>query len=371
MFQFDIQKWIPKFVWNDRNGHALAMAINAGLKMLNDSAAEGLKLINDYDAMPEWRLDELAWETNCLYDYNAPIETKRQWIKNALPFYKLYGTPMAIYQYLGSYFDKIDLQENWEYGGEPFHFRVTAEGDWTPENEAWARKAIDTAKNVRSVLDSLRIGHTCLIGLNVESGVLAYITAYPMAGEDFSGQWPQEAYIAEFDNSGKMTIQSDSIPQKFDYDSTGTLPDPNTLGVFDQTGNVGISADSTPHLFGYMGSGEKDTGTAPDINTEMILDETGKASMNAEATENVFGYSHTDANHNTGVIPQENMIGVFENIKSGVAAESLENKFPYDSTGTLPDQNTLAEFDTSIPTAKADDTYSEIIYRLSGEDEIN
>lgn len=86
MFQFDIQKWIPKFIWNDRNGHALAMAINAGLQMLNDSAAEGLKLINDYDDMPEWRLDELAWETNCLYDYNAPIETKRQWIKNALPF---------------------------------------------------------------------------------------------------------------------------------------------------------------------------------------------------------------------------------------------------------------------------------------------
>lgn len=157
MFQFDIQKWIPKFIWNDRNGHALAMAINAGLQMLNDSAAEGLKLINDYDDMPEWRLDELAWETNCLYDYNAPIETKRQWIKNALPFYKLYGTPMAIYQYLGSYFDKVDLQENWEYDGEPYHFRVTVEGEWTPDNETWSKKAIETAKNVRSVLDSMRV----------------------------------------------------------------------------------------------------------------------------------------------------------------------------------------------------------------------
>ena len=81
MFQFDIQKWIPKFVWNDRNGHALAMAINAGLKMLNDSAAVGLKLINDYDAMPEWRLDELAWETNCLYDYTLQSRQKDNGLK--------------------------------------------------------------------------------------------------------------------------------------------------------------------------------------------------------------------------------------------------------------------------------------------------
>jgi len=337
MFTFDIEKWVPKFILNDRNGYALAKAIEAGLQIMNDSIADGVKLINDYDSMPEWRLDELAWETNCLYDYNAPVETKRQWIKNVLPLYELYGTPKAIYQYIGSYFDKIDLQENWEYGGEPFHFRVTVEGEWTPENEAWARKAINTAKNVRSVLDSLRIGNTCLIGLSVESGVLAYITSYPMAGEDFAGQWPQEAYLAEFDNTGKMVLQSDADTYKYDYDATGTLPNPNTLGVFDQSG-IGISADGTPQSFNYAAPGEKDAGTMPQTNMEMVLDRSGNVGISAEATEKVFDYLGADDKLNTG---------------------------------TLPDQNTLAEFETSIPTVKADDSYIEIVYQLCGEDEIN
>ena len=191
MFTFDIQKWVPKFILNDRNGYALARAIEVGLQIMNESITEGVKLINNYDSMPDWRLDELAWETNCLYDYNAPVETKRQWIKNVLPLYELYGTPMAIYQYIGSYFDKIDLQENWEYGGEPYHFRVTVEGDWTPENEAWARKAIDTAKNARSALDSLRTGRTCCVVLKEESNASLYNLYYPMTGEVFAGMFPK------------------------------------------------------------------------------------------------------------------------------------------------------------------------------------
>lgn len=337
MFQFDIQKWIPKFIWNDRNGHALAMAINAGLQTLNDSAAEGLKLINDYDDMPEWRLDELAWETNCLYDYNAPIETKRQWIKNALPFYKLYGTPMAIYQYLGSYFDKVDLQENWEYDGEPYHFRVTVEGEWTPDNETWSKKAIETAKNVRSVLDSMRVGHTCELGLQVESGVLAYITNYPMAGEDFTGQWPQAAYMALFDDTGKMAVQSDAESQIFDYVASGTLPEPNTVGVFDQTGNLGITIDSSEQVFGYMPSGIDSTGTKPGINTTLMVDDTGRIAVQSTTDPHAFDYK-TPGTNNTGTVPQE---------------------------------STVVEFENDIQAAEADDTYMEIVYRLCGQDEIN
>nr|WP_295277633.1 phage tail protein [uncultured Blautia sp.] len=195
MFKFEIEKWLPQFVLNDKNGYALAKAIEVGLQMLNDAIADGLKLIDDYDSMPEWRLDELAWETNCLYDYNAPIETKREWIKNSAFLYGLYGTPMAILQYLGGYFEKVNVQENWEYCGEPYHFCVIVEGNLTPENEAWARKAIDTSKNVRSVLDSLKIGYTCCIGLQEEKDVPFYSISYPMTGENLCGTIPEPSTV--------------------------------------------------------------------------------------------------------------------------------------------------------------------------------
>lgn len=190
MIVFDIDKWVPQFLLQDKNGCALAKAIEAGVQMMNDTVKSAFHSAFDYDAMPEWRLDELAWETNCLYDYSADIETKRRWIRNAVPMYRLYGTPAAIYQYLGGYFDNVQLEEYWQYGGEPYHFRVTVEGGWDPSNELWARHAISVAKNVRSVMDGLRGGTECSAGFTADGQILCRIV-YPLAGEEsWAGLWP-------------------------------------------------------------------------------------------------------------------------------------------------------------------------------------
>ena len=132
MFTVDITKFVPNFLLADKNGYAIAMAFQAALQMMNDIISDGVDCVIDYDTMPEWRLDELAWELNCLYDYNADIEVKRDWIKNAIPYYRLYGTPQAITKYIGSYFDSIELEENWVYSGSPYHFRVTVDGENVP-----------------------------------------------------------------------------------------------------------------------------------------------------------------------------------------------------------------------------------------------
>lgn len=190
MFVFDVTKWVPKFIMQDRNGRAIAKAIEAALQIMNDTIRQGVDCISNFDTMPEWRLDELAWETNCLYDYNADVEAKREWIKNAMPMYRLYGTPEAIYKYLGKYFENVILEEAWEYGGEPYHFRVTVDGEWTPGSVAWARRAINTAKNVRSVLDSMAAGFECIAALNIQDEILSRF-AYPMCAQDqWAGIWP-------------------------------------------------------------------------------------------------------------------------------------------------------------------------------------
>lgn len=257
MFKVDITKMVPRFILNDKNGYALAKALEAGAQMMNDIINDGVRCIADYDAMPEWRLDELAWETNCLYDYNADIETKRKWIKNAIPWYRLYGTPEAVYRYISSYFDDIILEENWIYGGEPYHFRVTVEGTWTPENEAWARKAIDTAKNVRSVLDALQIGSKCSIGMTAEGEVLARFR-YPMTGpENLTGRWPDIVKGVMIDTSGNAAISGETTPYKAPYKMTGTTPQENTAGVIDQSCAAGIEGETTDRSFGYAMSGTK------------------------------------------------------------------------------------------------------------------
>lgn len=156
MMDFEIKNIVPRFILEDKNGYAMAKAIETGLKRFLSIAQQGLNAWNDPDKMPEWRLDELAWEYNIPYDYMADIEIKRRWIRSVHTLARLYGTPEGIIQFMTGYFPETTLQEAPEYGGDPFHFRVNFGGSWTPENVAWATKAINMVKNVRSVLDQYK-----------------------------------------------------------------------------------------------------------------------------------------------------------------------------------------------------------------------
>lgn len=175
MFTFKAEQWVPKFILDDKNGYAIAKAIEVALKKMNDIAAQGLACISDFDEMPEWRLDEMAWEYNILYDYSADIEIKRNWIKNALQFYSLYGTAEGIVKYLEAAFDSASVDEWFDYSGDPYHFRVNTTGEWSEDAEAWARKSIEAVKNVRSVLDTI----TFNVG-NVSAPLLTLMAPFSM-----------------------------------------------------------------------------------------------------------------------------------------------------------------------------------------------
>ena len=50
---FDIERLVPKYIMQDRNGRALAKAIEAGMKYVAKKAEDGLDIITDPDKMPE------------------------------------------------------------------------------------------------------------------------------------------------------------------------------------------------------------------------------------------------------------------------------------------------------------------------------
>lgn len=155
MFTFDIEKWLPKFILADKNGYALAKAIEAGLQKMNDIIEDGVKCIYDVDTMPEWRLDELAREYNLVFDYSASVDVKREWIRNAEQFASSYGTKHGVELFLAARFQKAEVVEWPEYDGDPYHFSVNLAGQYTEENDAWAKKVLEKLKNVRSVVDEV------------------------------------------------------------------------------------------------------------------------------------------------------------------------------------------------------------------------
>lgn len=197
MMDFDIKGLVPRFIWNDRNGHALAKAMEAGLKDFLAVCKQGLDTWGNVENMPEWRLDEMAWEYNIPYDYTADTEIKRKWIRNVYELSRLYGTPEGIVEYMGGYFDETTLEEAWQYDGDPFHFRVLFSGSWTPEKVAWATRAINTVKNVRSVLDSYTFIGKWLHDLFVGCALFTYEAAtYQVPVVVIENDW----YIDELEN---------------------------------------------------------------------------------------------------------------------------------------------------------------------------
>lgn len=178
MFTFKCEQWVPQFILNDKNGYALAKAIEAAMQYMNDKVQQGVDCLMDCDTMPEWRLDELAWETSCYYDYNAPLETKREMIRNSAQNMYRAGTPYAVEKAISAIYPGSFVQEAGEYPTSPFHFRVMAslnEETVSSERDRQTREAIAYFKNVRSVLDGIVFCRDRAVSKTIYTGLALHV----------------------------------------------------------------------------------------------------------------------------------------------------------------------------------------------------
>lgn len=216
----DYAQHVPRFIRQDKTGHALCEAINVALQPFLSAMADADAWVSDPVSMPEWALDEKAWENAILYDYSAAIETKRQWVMDAAPTRRLYGTPSIIQRYLQSVFDGVEVEEWWEYGGDPYTFRITVSGEWNAAKETWVRNVIETAKNVRSNLDTLGLGSIARIRIKVSRAY--WLVVYPMAGQLDTGTHPGTSVEAEFREPG-LALSSSGVGYETDVPICGTI----------------------------------------------------------------------------------------------------------------------------------------------------
>jgi P2-related tail formation protein len=165
----DMRRLVPAFILADRNGAALAKAIEACMVTTEYIARRGVSYVLDVSQMPEWRLDEMAWEYDVKwYDYNADAETKRRIILGMEDVFRRAGTRYAITQMIGRYFGDGECEEWFDYGAEPFHFRVVTVNDAASgEKRAQMENMAEVLKSLRSVFDGAQIersGRVALMG---------------------------------------------------------------------------------------------------------------------------------------------------------------------------------------------------------------
>ena len=227
----------PNFL-ADKQIDAAARALDTELQKVTAATKEAL-LLPRLDELPEAVIDLLAWQWHV--DFYEPIgmdiETKRRLIKNSIAWHRIKGTPAAVEQVVSTVFDTSHVQEWFEYGGKPYHFKVVTE-DVTTDKDVLERMrcAINTAKNARSWLETIEfILHLQDTAKADDKHALEAhkdeIERYPWRGRYFDGSWcftaPERMDGRFFDGSwlfdGVPPGEEDEIAQGRIFDGTWQL----------------------------------------------------------------------------------------------------------------------------------------------------
>lgn len=109
------------------------------------------------DELPEQVLDALAYDLNVeWYDYEGTLSEKRSTIRECMQVHRYKGTKYAVETALRSVYEEVRVTEWFEYGGEPYHFKVII---YDSSNDKEKRDRIIAKvqyyKNLRSVLQEV------------------------------------------------------------------------------------------------------------------------------------------------------------------------------------------------------------------------
>ena len=151
---FDI---LPQNLLEDQQIKAAAQALDAELQKITEATKEAL-LLPRLDELPEAVIDLLAWQWHVdFYEPSMSLETKRQLVRESIAWHRLKGTKAAVEKMVQAVFRGGVVTEWFEYGGEPYHFRVDilSAPQITAENTTRLLNVIDASKNIRSWLDEI------------------------------------------------------------------------------------------------------------------------------------------------------------------------------------------------------------------------
>ena len=105
--------------------------LSEGVNRVTEELADKIKLFstwNQIDNMSDAELDMLAEELHISwYDKAAVIEVKRGLIKNSDMVHSKMGTNWAVQNVIETYFGSGQIEDWFDYEGEPHHFRVITE----------------------------------------------------------------------------------------------------------------------------------------------------------------------------------------------------------------------------------------------------
>lgn len=136
----------------------LCAALTPQLDIVSNQT-DSILIYSNIDKLSNEVLDILAWQFHMdWYVASADIDTKRRLIKSAFKVHKSKGTPYAVEQVIQDMFGDGYVTEWFEYGGDPFNFKViTTNPSVTAELANQFNMVVNAVKRRSTVLEQIII----------------------------------------------------------------------------------------------------------------------------------------------------------------------------------------------------------------------
>ena len=157
MANYGLLDIVPENLLEDKHIRKITEVIDAVLKDIYPETAYPA-LISRIDELDSDTIDSLAWQWHVdFYDEDLSLEVRRELVKKSIDYHRHMGTNYAVDGVIKTCFQNAEIQENWEYGGNPYCFKVITIHAGIPDEDELGRivQAINSVKNTRSSLDGL------------------------------------------------------------------------------------------------------------------------------------------------------------------------------------------------------------------------
>ena len=157
MANYGLLDIVPENLLEDKHIRKITEVIDAALKDIYPETAYPA-LISRIDELDSDTIDSLAWQWHVdFYDQNLSLEKRRTLVKNSIRWHIKKGTKAAVEEMVQTVFESGRVTEWFEYGGEPYHFKIDllSAPRIVQEDLEKVVRVINSVKNTRSWLDSL------------------------------------------------------------------------------------------------------------------------------------------------------------------------------------------------------------------------
>ncbi|WP_170932735.1 phage tail protein I [Desulfosporosinus sp. FKB] len=198
IYSVSVLDLLPPNLKQDPDMIAASKAVDSEFTLVVNEVQDCI-ILPRIDELESDLVDLLAWELHVdFYDAELPVETRRALVKNSVQAHRLKGTPAAVEMVASTVFGRCSLDEWFNYGGNPYFFRVNVEASQQGASQSNLTKLeslINEYKNTRSWLE--------IVNIFLTSNSKFYVAAAMTTGESITVYpWNQ----TEVDSNSLMVI---------------------------------------------------------------------------------------------------------------------------------------------------------------------